>query len=157
MTDPAGPITRTPGPHVTDADEAAILAWLRAERGFGVAADVTVQAARQYPGWVAYTPDGCCWATARPDSTWQAGDSADAEMRLADNRRAPVQTRIDPDTAAKGDTITYRHLARPPELLTGEVTYATRDAVHVIRGGYGYAVDWRRVTGHWKGDGDAAR
>jgi hypothetical protein len=144
------PMRRVPGPHATGS-RVTVLAWLRRDREFGLAADVAVAAAGQYPGWVAYTPDGCCWVTARPDGTWQAGDSADAEMRLADRRRAPVRDRIDPDTVACGDTITYRHLSPVPELLTGRVEYATRAAVHVTRAGRVYAVDWRRVTGHAPG------
>lgn len=144
------PITRVPGRHVTGSRE-EILAWLHDERVFGLAAEVAVTAAAHAPGWYGYTPDGCCWVRARPDGDWEAGDSSDAEMRLAhDRRRATVMDRIDPDTVTAGDRITWRYRSWPsPEMLAGTAEYATREAVHVTTpGGYQAAVGWHLVTGH---------
>jgi hypothetical protein len=131
--------------------EARVRHFLTAQRGYGLAADATIAAAREAPGRYAYTPDGCVWVAYR-DGQWAAGDSSRAEARLADARRGgPLATRVDPDAVHGNDAVTYTALSGTRE-LTGRVEWATRDAVHVIRIQYGYAVGyavaWERITAH---------
>jgi hypothetical protein len=128
---------------------APALAWLKTDREFGLAADVTIEAARARPGWYCYTPDGCCWVR-MAGRTWEAGDSNDAEMRLADRRRAPVRTRIDPDAVHGGQWATYLQLTSGPE-RTGSVLYGVSDGLWVHDRGQ-YKIPWGRLTGIYDGD-----
>jgi len=141
------PVRRTPGQHVSGADGAMVLDWLHRERVFGLAADVTVDTAREHPGRVCYTPDGACWVRYAGEGTWLAGDSADAEMRLAHDRRRPVRTRIDPDAIEAGDTVTYLAVEGRRE-YTGRAEYGTAGALHVTRDRLTWTVEWDRLTGH---------
>ena len=142
-----------------EGSEARIGEYLTGELGFGLAAEVTMTAARANPGRYCYTPDGCAWAVNRGDR-WEAGRSGRTEQQLAAERPGPVPARLGPAGPYAAEVPVTDLAPGDVVISVGRLLHLTGKTGHVL--GYDHW-DYRRYDGtvsmtgttHLRADGRA--